>query len=129
METSLSPDLQQNLIITAYLLFSHNYIAFIYLIGFLISTLLSIIKPSRFAILNLLGFLILLFSYEYDKHIIVGLREQTLNSLITETPHYKLEKVVNLIISQGLPIFFYILGWFLIFIAIVYAAFKLTKKN
>jgi hypothetical protein len=126
---SIAPDIQQNLAITAYLLFSHNYIAFVYLGGLAISILLSILRPSRFSVLILLGFLILLFSFEYDKHLIVPFRNQTLKSLITEIPHYKLQKVINLIISEILPIFFYTLGWGFIYLAIIIEGLKKSKKH
>lgn len=121
---SITPDLTQNVIITVYLLFAHNYIAFAYFTGVIIGIILSLYRPSRFNTLILLGFAVLLFSFEYDKHIIDAFRTQTLNSLITVTPHYKLTKLINLIISELFPIFFYIAGWALIFTAIVSKSIK-----
>jgi hypothetical protein len=124
-----SSDLQQNILVTIYLLFSHNYIAFVYLLGVIIGIGLSLYRPSRFATLILLGFAILLFSFEYDKHIIVGLREQTIKSLITAQPHYKLQRMVDLLISEVLPVFFYILGWLTIFTAVIKAGVSFGKKK
>lgn len=121
---SIPSDIKQNFIITIYLLFTHNYIAFAYFGGLLISFFLSLIKPSRFSVLMLVGFLILLFSFEYDKHLIVPFREQTLKSLIAQTPHYRLQKLINLTISEILPMFFYTLGWGLIYLAIIIEGFK-----
>ncbi len=77
----------------------------------------------------MLGFLILLFSYEYDKHIIDGLREQTINSLITITPHYRLQRLVDITISTILPVFFYILGWFFVYFAILIGALQKKKYD
>ena len=125
----LTPDIKQNMLNTIYLLFTHNHIAIAYFSGMIISIILSLYRPSRFTTLLFLGFLILLFSFEYDKHIIDGLRQQTLTSLITVQPHFKLTKIINLLISELLPILFYLIGWSLIFIAIVSASFKLGKKN
>ncbi|MBI4009415.1 hypothetical protein HY357_04215 [Candidatus Roizmanbacteria bacterium] len=125
----MAPDLKQNLAVTLYLLFSHNYIAFVYLMGVIISATLAILKPSRFATLILIGFIVLLFSFEYDKHLIVPFREQTMKSLITETPHYRLQKLIDITIAEIFPILFYIVGWLLIFAAVIFAAFKLGKKN
>lgn len=125
----LSPDLRQNLIVTLYLLFTHNYIAIAYFLGLILGIILSIYKPSRFATFIFLGFAILLFSYEYDKHIIVGLREQTLQSLITVTPHFRLQRILNLFLSDLLPVLFYILGWGMLFGAIILAGIGLGKKN
>ncbi len=127
--TSITPDLRQNIIVTLYLLFSHNYIAIAYLIGLVISIVLSIYKPSRFTTFCFLGFAILLFSFEYDKHIISGLREQTLRSLITTTPHFRLQRLIDLTISEIFPILFYIIGWAFLFLAIIYAAKKLGRKD
>lgn len=125
----IPPDLQQNLINTIYLLFAHNYIVFAYFSGLLLSIVLSLFKPTRFTVFMLLGFAILLFSFEYDKHIIVPFRDQTLKSFITETPHYRLQQLIDLTISEILPIFFYILGWFFVYLGIIYGALKLGKKK
>ncbi len=120
-------DLGQNIITTIYLLFSHNYIAFAYFIGLLIGISLALYRPSRFATLILLGFAILLFSFEYDKHIIEGFREQTIKSFITTQPHFRLQRIIDVLISEILPIVFYITGWAFIFFSIIYAGLKMGK--
>ena len=122
MPTVVTPELQQNIFVTVYLLFSHNYIAFAYFIGMVIGIGLSLNRPSRFATFILLGFAILLFSYEYDKHIIDAFRQQTVRSLITIQPHYKLQKIIDLLITEILPILFYVLGWVMIFTALIFGA-------
>src|SRR3989338_4771797 len=126
---NIAPDLRQNLIVVGYLFFSHNYIALAYFCGMILGIILSVYRPSRFATFILLGFGLLLFAYEYDKHIISGLREQTLKSLITVTPHYRLMRLVNLVLSDLLPVAFYILGWGMIFASIIIAGVKLGKKK
>ncbi|OGG32411.1 hypothetical protein A3I51_05990 [Candidatus Gottesmanbacteria bacterium RIFCSPLOWO2_02_FULL_38_8] len=126
---NIAPDLRQNLIVLGYLFFSHNYIALAYFCGMILGIILSVYRPSRFATFILLGFGLLLFAYEYDKHIIAGLREQTLKSLITVTPHYRLMRLVNLVLSDLLPVAFYILGWGMIFASIIIAGVKLGKKK
>ncbi len=125
----LAADLQQNIMVTVYLLFSHNYIAFAYFTGLIISIILSIKWPSRFSTYSFLGFAILLFSYEYDKHIIEGLRQQTLRSLITLQPHLRFQRLISVTITEILPILFYIAGWAFIYLAIIHAARKLGKKE
>lgn len=125
----LTPDIKQNLIITLYLSFTHNYILFAYLIGLLVSVVIAIKQPSRFIILLLIGFAILAFSFEYDKHIITSFREQTLTSLITETPHYRLQKYINLTISEAIPILLYLTGWIFIYSAIITAGLQKKKKE
>lgn len=119
----LTADLKQNAIVSLYLLFSHNYIVFAYLFGLMIAIITAVVRPSRFSILMLLGFAVLVFSFEYDKHIIAGFREQTLKSLITATPHYRLQRLINLVISEVIPIALYFLGWLFIYVGLIAGAF------
>lgn len=126
---AVTPDLQQNIVTTVYLLFAHNYIAFAYFTGVLTGIYLSFFRPSRYSTMILLGFAVLLFSYEYDKHIIDALRTQTINSFITTTPHYKVSRIIDLFISEILPILFYVAGWFLLFAAIISRGQQTQKKR
>lgn len=117
-----SSDLIQSLINTSYSLFSHNYVVLVYLFGSFLSAVLCLIKPNRFHLLLLLGFLILSFTYEYDKHLIEPLRRQTLESLLGSVEsqvHPKVNRLVGLVVSELIPIFSYVLGWGLIFVGIV----------
>lgn len=125
----MAPDLKQNLVVTAYLLFSHNSLVIAYFSGLILSILLSLWKPSRFTILLTIAFAILLFSYEYDKHIIAALREQTVNSLITITPHNRLRKMIDLFLSDLVPILLYILGWGAMYLAIVLATIRFYERE
>ncbi len=129
MTPVITPDLQQNILVTIYLLFIHNYIAFAYFVGLLIGVGLALYRPSRFATMILLGFAILLFSFEYDKHIIEAFRQQTLTSLITVRQHYKLQHIINLVITEILPVLFYVMGWFFIFASIIYEALRHKKHE
>jgi hypothetical protein len=126
---NVTPDLQQNIFVTVYLLFSHNYIALAYLIGLLIGIILSLYRPSRYATFILLSFAILLFSFEYDKHIIDALREQTLKSLITVTPHFRVQRIVNLALTEILPILLYISGWSLLFVSVIWGGLHVNNKS
>lgn len=129
MNTAVTSDLSQNVIVTLYLLFSHNYIAFAYLAGLILSIILSIYRPSRFTTFAFLGFAILLFSFEYDKHLISAFRDQTVKSFITTQPHFKLQRLLELIISEILPVLFYVSGWICLFVAIIYAAVRLNLSK
>ena len=114
---AVTPDLPQNIIHTIYLTFAHNYILLAYLTGLGISVIMALRKPSRYATLLILGFAVLAFSFEYDKHIIDGLREQTINSLITVQQHNKVQKWTTALITDITPVMLYIGGWALLFIA------------
>ncbi len=101
----MNPQLQQNLFITLYLIILHNFFALVYFSGLIVSTIYSLFRPSRKATLFMIGFALLLFSFEYSKHIVDGFKEQTVNSLITETPRYRLERLITVTISKLLPLF------------------------
>lgn len=119
---SVSSDLSQNIVTTAYLFFSHNYIALVYLAGVGLGIGLSLWRPSRFATLVFIGFAILLFSFEYDKHLIAPLRDQTIRSFISEKPHFRVQRIIDVTISEVAPVGFYILGWVCLFTAVIFAA-------
>jgi hypothetical protein len=127
--TPAPSDLGQNISTTIYLLFSHNYIAMAYFLGLIIGIILAIYRPSRFATFIFLGFAILLFSYEYDKHIIDAFREQTIKSFITAQPHFRLQRIIDVVIAEILPILFYIAGWAFLFVAIIVEGIKVGKRK
>ena len=109
---SITPDLSVNINNTLYLTAIHNYQPALYLLGFLVAIYFSIKKPSRCYTFMLLGFICLLFQFEYTKHIIDGLKEQTTNSFITTTPHYTAKRWLNAMIEDLAPMFMFIAGWF-----------------
>lgn len=126
---NITPDLSQNIISTLYLLFTHNYIVFMYFTGLILSVILSIKHPSRYATFLMIGFALLTFSFEYDKHIVDGLREQTLNSLITVNQHYTLQKYINIVIGVLGPIVLYVVGWVFVFVALITRAPNLPSSK
>ena len=70
--------------------------------------------PTRGKILLLGGFALLLFSFEYSKHIEDSLVEQTRNSLITERQSARVERVIHLVLSRAIPIGGPIIGWVIV---------------
>jgi hypothetical protein len=100
----MRPDIQQNIFYTIYFILLHNAFAIIFLGGLLAATAWALYKPTRKAVLFMIGFALLLFAFEYSKHIAEGLKEQTLNSVITEQPSYKLERLINVTLSKLLPL-------------------------
>lgn len=124
----MSLDLKQNVFYTALFIIMHNFVAIIYSLGILISAFLLLIKPTRWKTLLLFGFIVLLFAFEYNKHIVGPLKEQTLNSLITIQPHFKINRAVNIILVRGLPLLLPVAGWLLVIVGIISAALKFEKK-
>ena len=108
---SITPDLKQNIVLTIYLTVVDNFIALLYAAGIGISALMAIRKPSRYAVFLLLGFILLLFGFEYKKHILDGLKEQTLNALITVQEHNTVRRIVNIALVKAVPILPPLAGW------------------
>lgn len=82
--------------------------------GIFLLTCWMLYKPSRAKFLILLGFIILLFAFEYKKHIQEGLVEQTRNSLITERQSWRLERYINILLAKLVPLALPLGGWLLI---------------
>ncbi|PIY72066.1 hypothetical protein COY87_02870 [Candidatus Roizmanbacteria bacterium CG_4_10_14_0_8_um_filter_33_9] len=106
---------------------THNAPVIIYGLGILYAVIHSIIKPSRGSVILLLGFILLLFGFEYDKHILEGLREQTINALITIQEHNKVRRIINIITLKAIPFLAPLLGWCMVTSGI-YLLFVRKKK-
>lgn len=123
----ITPDLKQNILYTMYFTITHNVPVFVYGTAILVSIVLAIIKPSRSYLFFLLGFIVLLFAYEYQKHILDGLKEQTINALITIQEHNKVRRLVNIILVKAAPILLPLTGWGFILVGVY--LFKREKKQ
>lgn len=106
----MSPDTQQNISVMAKLLVGHNFFAILFLGSTILSTLYALWKPTRGAILLIIGFALLLFAFEYEKHIADALIEQTKGSLITERQSYRLEWIVEKILGKAATPLLYLAG-------------------
>ena len=124
----ISPDTQQNIIYTIYFILVHNFQAILYSAGMIIMTFLILYRPSRWKFLIFWGFLILLFAFEYNKHILDPLVEQTRNSLITERQSWRLERYINIVIAKLVPLALPLFGWLLIIAGSVMKFLKLEDK-
>ncbi|QQS43829.1 hypothetical protein IPM65_06880 [Candidatus Roizmanbacteria bacterium] len=110
----IAPDTQQNLLYTIYFILIHNFEAILYSVGIIIALIISLYKPSRGKILIMWGFIILLFAFEYDKHILEPLRQQTIGSLITERQSFRIEHTINYVTMRVLPKALPFFGWMLV---------------
>jgi len=111
---SLTPDLKQNIAYTVFFTVTHNLPVFIYGAGIAVFALLAVIKPRRSFIFFLLGCIILLFSFEYEKHMLDGIKEQTINALITIQEHNTVRRIINIVLVKALPFLLPLSGWSLI---------------
>ena len=112
----ISPDTQQNILYTAYFILIHNVQALLYVVGIITVTTWALYKPTRGKIVMLWGFIILLFAFEYSKHILEPLKEQTIQSLITQRESVRIEYYITKILTRAVPFGLPILGWMLIVI-------------
>ncbi len=128
MQLLIAPDTQQNIVYTFYFILLHNFEPLLYSIGILAITLWMFYKPSRAKFLVLLGLIVLLFAFEYKKHILEGLVEQTTNSLITERQSWRLERYINIILAKLVPLVLPLFGWGLIIAGVVTRYLKLEIR-
>ena len=110
----MSPDTQQNVLYTIYFILLHNFEALFYAGCIILVTLWALYKPTRTKIIIMWGFIILLFAFEYNKHILEPLRQQTINSLITERQSWRIEHYINKFTTRILPRGLPLLGWLLV---------------
>nr|MBP6994256.1 hypothetical protein [Candidatus Woesebacteria bacterium] len=100
---TISPDTQQNILYALYFVLLHNFVAFVYMLGLIVTTIIGLIQPSRGRMLLMIGFALLLLSFEYSKHIQTPLLNQTKQSLITERYSSRVEEAITLSIAKGAP--------------------------
>ena len=129
MELMPSPELADNLLTTIYSTFDHNKIVIAYVCAALLGGFLVFKKPTRYHVLLLFGFAILAFTYEYEKHIIAPLRDQTLQAVAPDpNVHVRTQKYLDIFLSVLFPIGLYVTGWGLIFWAMILGG-KNRQKN
>lgn len=126
---TIAPDTLQNIKVMIDLIFLHNFAALMYALGIFVSLIISIYKPSRAVIFMLLGFILLLFAFEYSKHIVGPLTDQTLGSLITLRQSPTTERIVRIFLTKIIPLVLPIIGWILIILGILGGSFNLKKSN
>ena len=119
--------LTSGIINTVFLTFLHNQYAIAFLSGALISLALLIYKPSRYPIFLLIGFTILLIGFEYDKHIIQPLQDQTIASLGVGDSDTSAKLLLLRTFQKLIPIGFFTVGWGLIFSVITLLILKSRK--
>ncbi len=121
----MAPDTAQNVLVMAKLMVEHNFLAMTFLGGLIASTGYAFWKPSRGAILLMIGFGLLLFAFQYEKHIADALIEQTTGSLITERQSGRIEWFVQKILGRAATPLLYLTG----VISLGIGSFLLYKNN
>ena len=116
----ISPQLQQGLFNLIYFTWLHNSQAIAYFIGAVITLILQFKKPNRKNLLFFVGFLVLLINFEYQKHFIDPLLEQTIQVVLEQgSTATRFQRFANFFFQKLIPFSSYIIGWGGIFIAII----------
>lgn len=111
-----------------YSYFMHNYIFIAYVIGLIISVVLSFYTPSRNLLFYILGFAILSFAFQYDKHFAIQVSNELLGTINSQGNSVTFSNF-TVITSEILPIVFYSLGWGFIFAGLISQTLLNIKKK
>ncbi len=107
----VGPDIEQAIVHLINLTFSHNIFP-ISLALLIIGTIAWMLyHPTRAKVLLFLGFTLLLLEFEFAKHILPGLLEQTQTTLTTETPNYRFIWIIDKVATKAVPFLLLISGW------------------
>lgn len=115
----LSPALQQGLFDLIYFTWLHNSEAIAYFIGCVLTLVLQFIKPRRLNLLFFIGFLLLLLEFQYVKHIVEPLEQQTLQTVLQQgASGVRFTKITGIFLEKLVPFGLYLSGWGTIFTGI-----------
>ena len=121
----ISTQLQQGLFNLAYFTWLHNSQVVAYFVGIIITLFLQFKKPSRRNLFFFVGFLVLLLNFEYQKHFIDPLLEQTMQAVLEQgATATRFKRLSNFFFQKFIPFASYLVGWGSIFLAMV-----LSSKN
>lgn len=115
----MSPLIKQGIIQLIYSTFLHNSEALAFFAGIICALILLLRKPKRIYVLFLIGFTALFIRFEYLKHIVDPLQQQTVGVVVTEQGYQRTRRLIDILINDLLPLGMYFLGWGSIFLAMV----------
>ncbi len=116
----VSSQLQQGIIDLIYFTWLHNAEMLAYFAGTLLALFLLIKKPKRVYILLVVGFVVLMLQFQYVKHIVEPLLDQTLQTVLqTGALATRFQKLTRFFLEKMIPIGLYLFGWGSIFISII----------
>jgi len=97
----------------------HNSEAIAYFIGCVLTLVLQFIKPRRLNLLFFIGFLLLLLEFQYVKHIVEPLEQQTLQTVLQQgASGIRFQKITGIFLEKLVPFGLYLGGWGAIFTGI-----------
>jgi len=115
----MSVGLKAGLLSTIYATWLHNSLAIGLILGIGLSAIWLIFKPRRRLVFFLLGFILLILQFEYQKHFGKALEQQTINSVIIQGESFRARSVMQDFFQKLVPFALWLGGWGLIFLGIV----------
>jgi hypothetical protein len=113
------PSFATNLVETIYQLISHNYEVLAYFSVLCLAILYAVKQPTRANVIMVIGLALLVFNFEFEKHISEGLRAQTEQSLTQGASLPKVRSFTKLLFEFIIPVGSYFAGWALLVISFV----------
>jgi hypothetical protein len=110
---------QQGLFQLIYWTWLHNYEVIALAFGAVLAIALMMRNPKRIYLLFFLGFSLLIFQFEWTKHIAESLEQQTLQTVIVSDTQTKARKLVDFTLNRLIPFGSYLGGWGLIFMGMI----------
>ena len=107
-----------NLLNTLFSLYTHNGPVLFYSLGICAAIAHLLRRPSRRAVFALLGFGLLLFSFEYQKHFVAHFHTHLVLQITDPTVQPREYSLATRVTQQVLPIAMDIVGWGMLFIAL-----------
>lgn len=115
----ISQNLQQGLFNLIYFTWLHNSQAIAYFFGIILTLYLQFKNPNRKTLLFFVGFLFLFINFEYQKHFVDPILEQTLQTVLEQgATGQRFQQIINFLLQKFVPLSLYLIGWGSIFWAI-----------
>src|SRR3989344_3646401 len=104
-----------------YFTFMHNADAIAYLIGIGFVFALLMWKPRRILVLFLIGFILLELRFQYLKHIVDPLYDQTVGAMLQGGTFFRTRRLLDLFMNDLIPLGLYFGGWGSLMLGIFFA--------
>jgi hypothetical protein len=126
----VSPELQRGITDLIYFTWLHNAEALAYFAGAMLMLYKQFVKPKRVYLLVFVGFVLLLLQFQYVKHIVEPLLDQTLQTVLqTGAAATRFQKITNFFLQKAVPIGLYVVGWGSIFAGLWFMDYKGKAKE
>ncbi|MBQ6437975.1 hypothetical protein IJJ12_01165 [bacterium] len=94
-----------------YFTYLHNQLVIGFLLTAGVALYALIKKPTRERVFWFVGFLVLMLHFEYQKHIVADLADQTIATLFLEEGHYRFRWLTQVFIYHAIPLVMWLVGW------------------